>query len=262
MPDRRRPRVDRQPAAGAGGLVDEAGADFVGHPGEIDGRDVEIELAGGQARHVEQIVDEAAQACRLGVDLFDLGDEPRPLRTGVEARQSEQVRHLQLERRERRSQLVGGDREEVVAQHDRLPQQILGLFLVVDVGRGGDPADHRAVIVTLGDGADQVPAKVPVAGSPEPHLPFERRFAPQAALPVDARFIAIVHVEHFPERPIGQASGFETAVVQPGAVPVVDPPLRVRRPDALRHRIEQAAVAFVALALRGLAHQPVVQNVG
>ena len=198
------PRVDGQPAAEARRLVDEPRADLARDLGQIDRVDLELELAGRQARDVEQVVDEAAQARRLRVDLLDLGDEPRPLRPGVEARQPKQVRHLQLERRERRAQLVRGDREEVVAQMHRLPQEVLGLLLVVDVGRGGDPAEHRAGVVTFGDGADQVPAKEPVAGASEPHLSFEGRLPAQATLPVDARLVAIVHVEHLPERPVGQ----------------------------------------------------------
>ena len=78
------------------------------------------------------------------------------------------------------------------------------LLLVVDVGRGGDPPDHRAVLVALGDGADQVPAKLSVAGAPEPHLPLERRFAAEAAFPVHAGLVAVVDVEDLPERPVGQ----------------------------------------------------------
>src|SRR6185437_3845727 len=134
--------------------------------------------------------------------------------------------------------------------------------LVVDVGGGGDPTDDGTVVGALGDGADQVPAETAVAGAAEPHLAFESRLAAEAAFPVHAGLVAVVGVKHLPEGTVRPSRGVEPTVLQPGAVPVIDPPLRVRRPDALGHRVQQAAVAVMAFALSVLARQPVVERFG
>ena len=70
---RRRANVERGPHAG--GFVAEAGADLVDDLGEVDRLDVQLETPRGDARHVEQLVDQTVQTGRLRIDLLDLGDQ-------------------------------------------------------------------------------------------------------------------------------------------------------------------------------------------
>ena len=53
------------------------GADLVDDLREVDRLDVQLEAPGGDARDVEQLVDQAVQPRRLRVDLLDLGDQAR-----------------------------------------------------------------------------------------------------------------------------------------------------------------------------------------
>src|SRR6185295_369241 len=69
-------RVNVQRGADARGLVGETRADLADDLGQIDDLDVQFEAPGGDARHVEQLVDEAMQAGCLRIDLFDLRDQP------------------------------------------------------------------------------------------------------------------------------------------------------------------------------------------
>ena len=111
---------------------------------QIDLLDLQLQPAGRDARHVEQLVDQVVEPRRLGVDpLRALDDAPGRL-PGVAAGEPQQVLHLQPQRGERRPQLVRGDGEEILAQADRLAQHLLGLLLIIDVGRGGDPACNCA----------------------------------------------------------------------------------------------------------------------
>ena len=81
-------RVDGQWAAEARGFVDETRADVARDLGQIDGTNLKVELAGGQGETSSRSSMRPMQARRLGVDLLDLRDQARPLRSGVEARRS------------------------------------------------------------------------------------------------------------------------------------------------------------------------------
>ena len=246
-------RMDVQRGTDAGGLVREAHPDLVDDLCEVDQLHVQLEPPGGDARHVEQLVDQTVKPRRLRIDLLDLRDQARRALGAVPARDPRQVRDLQLQRRQRRAQLVRRDRQEVVAQDDRLAQGVLGALLIVDVGRGRDPADDVAFGLALRHRAREVPAIAAVRGPLDPHLAFERGAAAQSGLPVGARLGAIVRVQALPERFLADVGQLEPAVGEAGTIPVVDLAARVRRPDALRHHVEQAPVAFLALAFEHLA---------
>src|SRR4029077_10316785 len=69
-------------------------------------------------------------------------------------------------------------------------------------------------------------------------------------------------MQALPERLLRDLGRPETAVLEPGLVPVGDPAAGVRRPDALGHRIEQLAVALLILAFEDrpllLAQEPLL----
>jgi hypothetical protein len=184
-------------------LLAEPRAHLVDDLRDVDLLHVQLQPAGGDARHVEQLVDQAMQARRLRIDLLDLGDDLGRAVDGVAARDARQVRDLQLQRRQRRAQLVRRDRQEVVAQHDRLAQRLLGALLVVDVGGGRDPADDVAVFVALGHGARDVPPVAAVGGALDADLAFERARRRAAPSPSAARLDAVVRVQALPERFVG-----------------------------------------------------------
>ena len=68
-------------------LVAEAGADLVDDLREVDRLDVQLEAPRGDARHVEQLVDQTVQARRLRVDLLDLRHQARA-RSSVPSRRA------------------------------------------------------------------------------------------------------------------------------------------------------------------------------
>ena len=165
-----------------------------------------------------------------------------------------QVGDLELQRRQRRAQLVRRHGKEVVALDDRALQLLCGALVIVDVDRGHDPADHRPLLVALGHHAAEVPAIRLVGGTPQAQLPLKGPVpVADGRLPVGLDQRALVGVDHLPEGIARDLVGDDPAVGEAGAVPVVDLPLGVGRPDALGHRIEQAAVAVLAAALGHLA---------
>src|SRR4029078_5823326 len=108
-------RVNVQRGADARGLVGETRADLADDLGQIDDLDVQFEAPGGDARHGEQLVDEAMQAGCLRIDLFDLRDQPWGCVVGGGApRDAGQVRDLQLQGRQRGAQLARGQREQIL----------------------------------------------------------------------------------------------------------------------------------------------------
>ena len=70
-------------------------------------------------------------------------------------------------------------------------------------------------------------------------------------------------MDHLPERRAADLVGGQAAVVSAGPIPVVDLPVGVGRPDALGHRIEQAAIAVLAASFQrvslALAQQALLQ---
>src|SRR5439155_3669136 len=70
-------RVDVQRRTNARGLVGEARADLVDDLREVDQLYVQLEPSGGDARHVEQFVDQTVKAGRLRIDLLDLRNQAR-----------------------------------------------------------------------------------------------------------------------------------------------------------------------------------------
>ena len=227
---------------------------------EVDDLDVQLQPPGGDAGHVEQLVDESVQAGCLRVDLFDLRDEARGrVVRGLPPRDPGQVRDLQLEGGQRRAQFVRRHREEIIPQDDRLAQSIFGAFLIVDVRRGRDPPDDGPVDFRLRNRPCDVPAVTAVGGAPDPHLALERNSAAEAGFPRGAGLGAILRVQAIPERLLPHRFGLEAAIGQPGPVPEGDLAVGVRRPDALGQGVEQMAVALLALALERLAF-PFVQQ--
>jgi len=94
---------------------------------------------------------------------------------------------------------VRRDRQEVVAQNDRLAQRLLRLLLVVDVGRRRDPPDDGAVRLAFRNRARDVPPVAAVGGALDADLTLEGGAAAQALVPVCARLGAVVGVKTLPE---------------------------------------------------------------
>src|SRR4029079_10029601 len=90
-------------------------------------------------------------------------------------------------------------------------------------------------------------------GALDAHLPLERDAVAQPVLPMRACLRAIFRVQAVPERFLLDVGRIEPAVGEPGLVPVVDLAGGVRRPDAFGHRVQQAAIALLALAFERLA---------
>ncbi len=104
-------------AAGRGRL-----GSLVQDPGEVDGLPVELERMRVGAREEEELVDENGEP--VGVPL----DDPEVALAGRRERPLGRVeRHLEIaaERRERRSQLVGGGRDELVLEAVELEQALV-----------------------------------------------------------------------------------------------------------------------------------------
>ena len=150
---------------------------------EIDRLGLETQLAGDDARDVEDVLDQ--HRLRLGVALDRLERLARLLgREVARAQHAGPSDH----RRQRRAQLVRQRGQELVLGAvgglgllARLPLAldharvlVLDALLGLDVGGGDDPADHGAGVVALGDGAPHVPAERAVAGAAQPTLRVER----------------------------------------------------------------------------------------
>src|SRR4029077_6992440 len=118
------------------------------------------------------------------------------------------------------------------------------------------------VLVPLRDDPDEVPTVDPVDRALEPRLTIERGPSAQVAFERRVGLGAIVGMQPLPERLLRDLGRPETAVLEPGLVPVGDPTAGVRRPDALGHRIEQLAVALLILAFEDrpllLAQEPLL----
>ncbi len=239
---------DVEHAAASQRLVAQARPDLADHRHQIDLFDLQLQPAGRDARHVEELVDEVIEPRCLGVDpLRALSDGPGGFADAA-AGKSQQVLHLQPQRGERRAELVRGDREKVLAQADRLAQHLLGLLLVVDVGRGSDPARNCAVAVAppLGHHARQMPAVGSVGGPAEPDLSLEGLLPGEALLEGLTDAGAIVRVKRAPERFARHDPRLMAEVVEAGAVPERDAALHVGGPDALWHHVQEVAVALLA----------------
>ena len=138
---------------------------------QIDRRQLDAQLAGDDARHVEDVFDQLRLRARVAFDgvqrlLFLLG------------RQRARPQHARPadHRVERRAQLVRQRREELVLRPvgrlgglarvplgDReLGVGILGALEIFDVGGGTDPAGDDAVGIALRNEAPRVPAVEPV----------------------------------------------------------------------------------------------------
>ena len=110
-------RIHREGATGGRCLIPQA---FDGLPDDLDqieAFDIEPQLTGGDARHVEQRLDQARQTVTDPFRAIDLLRQLRRSRGVGRAMPCE----LQLQRGERRLQLVRGDREEFVPESDRPP---------------------------------------------------------------------------------------------------------------------------------------------
>src|SRR5688572_24967815 len=145
--------LDAEPVPAAGdrlaGVADELGTDLarlgaealdhVPHDrGEIERLDLERDPAGGDARHVEETLDEASQAGDLVRGVLELLREAVVLDAGPVERAAQGV-ELELQRGQRRLELVGGDLEKLVTRPHGLPELVLGALERGDVLEAGGP---------------------------------------------------------------------------------------------------------------------------
>ncbi len=167
----------------------------------------------------------------------------------------ERALHLELERGERRLQLVRGDREELVPRAHRLLRLLeqphpLGLrrLLVGDVARDADDPDHPPLVVPVGALGGEQPARLAVdrdlllegAGLGRGHqLPVELHHLRRALEVVD---LAVVDPDHPLDRtphPLGA-----------GAVHHQVPADEVLHVDRVARRLDDRVEQLVALAER------------
>ncbi len=132
-----------------------------------------------------------------------------------------------------------------IARRDDERTLIFDQLAVVDVGRGADPERDRAVLVPNRNRPSEVPA-VLAAGAQEPVLDLEGLAREERLLAACDRGRQVVgmHDEMPRVRPgVGQR---HARVLEPAPVEVRRGTGDVGRPDDLRHRIRELAVALLA----------------
>jgi hypothetical protein len=209
----------------------------------------QLDLAAGDARDVEQVVDEARELAHLAVDHV-VGPLQARRGGGLGAQDLDRVAH----RSERIAQLVGEDREELVLAAVGLlqclgelrildrhrAQVLLGALALVDVGAVAVPLHHAAGFVVHGRHADQEPAIDAVVAA-DARLELEAvavgdRLAPRLGAPW------IVLGVHRVARPLRDTPrGIEAGVFEHAVVGVGDLTAGIRGPREGGRGLDQAA---------------------
>ena len=132
----------------------------------------------------------------------------------------------------------------------RLEQEVLvllGALVVLDVGRRPDPLDDLAVRAAKRERPAEVPAIDPV-GPPEAVLDLERLASCERLLSAADGVRQVVGVDDARPRGRVRLELRHPRVLEPAPVEVRRAPVGPRRPDDLRHRVREAAVAFLTLS--------------
>ena len=120
----------------------------------------QLDLPGGDAVDVQEIVDEAGQVLRLPVD-----DLARLQRVGALRRHPVENGQAVADGSERVAQLVREHADELALAPIRFRQPLGGFALLGDVGVGAEPAQHVAALVLDGERAGEEPAVLAVVAA-------------------------------------------------------------------------------------------------
>jgi hypothetical protein len=235
---RRHPVRDLETLAVGG---DAHAADRLGHDvAQQEGTVLEVEAAGLDLREVQDAVDHREQALRgpahhRQVVALHEGDRRRQQELG----QPDDPVHG-------RADLVAHVGQELALRPVRALGGLGGGLLVLDVGAGRVPLLDRARGVADRQRPREVPPVFAVGSAPEAELGFVADALLHRGHPGVERILEVVGVKHL--RPVASEveAGPGAGVVEPALVAVVDPPVRARGPDDLRHGIGELVPAPLA----------------
>ena len=218
--------------------------------GEVAGLPLERELPPGDARDVEEIIDQPSHVRDLAID-----DVPRPIEPRLRLPEPPEDLHGAADRGQRIAELVGEDGDELVLAAIGLPQRLLRLALRGDVGVRAEPADDAPRIIAERESArEEPPIPASMAAQREGVLPGLAARDVPAELLGDARdVLGVVELLpaptlHLLERRPGE---FEPAPVVPEDVARL-----VGHPGELRDVVGEGPEQHLALAQRRLGPLP------
>src|ERR1700676_2251586 len=126
-------------------------------------------------------------------------------------------------------------------------------FLVIYVGAGAHPLDDLALLISQWKGTSDMPAINTVRCALEPVFNLIIAASRECFRPALNAILEVVRVQHMLPAPVLRLLDSHAGVVEPALVIVVEIPVRFCRPNNLRHRIGEEAVALGALDQLGRA---------
>jgi hypothetical protein len=222
---------------------------------QIDLGHLDPQLAGDDARDVEQILDEIGlhlgvaldgleRALLLGLVELPRAEEARPAEDGVE-------RRAQLVR-DRRQELVL-DARRPLGRQPRLARLDLRGLEVVDVGERRDEADDEPIRLAVRHRAREVPPPLAVVAPPDAQLELDGLSARHRLRPAHPRERAIVGVHDLQPTVAAERRDPEPGVAHPLGVGAIEAAVEPRRQQALRHGVDERAEAMLGAPLVLLA---------